>query len=385
MYIVNRGLYWKQGEKDMTLTNYWWLLIWIFVGGVVMYSLDPKCREVVLGKEKVCWSKAAAIGLVIPYIIWGGFRSDIFGDTGAYRRMFQEAPSTFAEWSTYLADVTKDKGFSVITLFIKLIVGNSDQIYFLLLATIQILFVVYIYRRHSCNYWLSIFFFIASTDYMSWVHNGSRQFLAVTIVFMATELLLKKKYILYLFIVLLAATIHGSALLMIPIAYIILGDAWNKKTIFCMIAAIIALIYVDRFTNILDTLLSDTQYTNVVSDWQSWEDNGTNPIRVLVYSIPTLLSIIGLKWIKAEKDPVINLAVNASIVSTGLYLLSMGTSGIFIGRLPIYTSLYANGILLPWEIENIFTRDSARIITILAVVLYSLFFVYQMRFIWGVL
>lgn len=369
----------------MTLTNYWWLLIWIFVGGVVMYSLDPKCREVVLGKEKVCWSKPAAIGLVIPYIIWGGFRSDIFGDTGAYRIMFQEAPSKFAEWSSYLADVTKDKGFSVITLFIKLIVGNSDHIYFLLLATIQILFVVYIYRRHSCNYWLSIFFFIASTDYMSWVHNGSRQFLAVTIVFMATELLLKKKYILYLFIVLFAATIHGSALLMIPIAYIILGEAWNKKTIFCMIAAIIALIYVDRFTNILDTLLSDTQYTNVVSDWQSWEDNGTNPIRVLVYSIPTLLSIIGLKWIKAEKDPVINLAVNASIVSTGLYLLSMGTSGIFIGRLPIYTSLYANGILLPWEIENIFTRDSARIITILAVVLYSLFFVYQMRFIWGVL
>lgn len=369
----------------MTLTNYWWLLIWIFVGGIVMHCVDPKCREVVLGKEKVCWSKVAATGLVIPYIIWGGFRSDVFGDTGAYRRMFQEAPSTFAEWSTYLADVTKDKGFSVITLFIKLIVGNSDQIYFLLLAAIQILFVVYIYRRHSCNYWLSIFFFIASTDYMSWVHNGSRQFLAVTIVFMATELLLKKKYILYLFIVLLAATIHGSALLMIPIAYIIHGEAWNKKTIFCMIAAIIALIYVDRFTNILDTLLSDTQYTNVVSDWQSWEDNGTNPIRVFVYSIPTLLSIIGLKWIKAEKDLVINLAVNASIVSTGLYLLSMGTSGIFIGRLPIYTSLYASGILLPWEIENIFTRDSARIITILAVVLYSLFFVYQMRFIWGIL
>lgn len=46
-----------------------------------MYCVDPKCREVVLGKEKVCWSKVAATGLVIPYIIWGGFRSDVFGDS----------------------------------------------------------------------------------------------------------------------------------------------------------------------------------------------------------------------------------------------------------------------------------------------------------------
>ena len=97
--------------------------------------------------------------------------------------------------------------------------------------------------------------------------------------------------------------------------------------------------FADQFTSILDQLLSDTSYTNMVSDWQSWNDDGTNPIRVLVYSIPTILSLVGLKYIKEENDPIINLATNAGLVSTSLYIVSIGTSGIFMGRLPIYVSM----------------------------------------------
>ena len=186
-------------------------------------------------------------------------------------------------------------------------------------------------------------------------------------------------------LILLASTMHQSALLMIPIILIIQGKAWNKKTILLILASVIALIFVDQFTDVLDSILADTQYTNVVSDWQSWDDDGTNPLRVLVYSVPTILSLLGIKWIRKENDPVINLAVNASIISTALYIISLGTSGIFIGRLPIYTSLYATGILLPWEIDHIFTENSARLMKILAIVLYSLFFWYQMHMSWGIL
>ena len=50
-----------------------------------------------------------------------------------------------------------------------------------------------------------------------------------------------------------------------------------------------------------------------------------------------------------------NFVANMSIVSTGLYIISMftrGTSLLVVS--PIYASLY-NYILLPWEIDHMFT------------------------------
>ena len=88
---------------------------------------------------------------------------------------------------------------------------------------------------------------------------------------------------------------------MIPVIFIIQGKAFNKRAILCVLVCIIVLFFADQFTNVLDTLLSDTQYTNVVSDWQEWEDNGMNPIRALVYSMPTILAVIGYRYIKQEK------------------------------------------------------------------------------------
>lgn len=46
-----------------------------------------------------------------------------------------------------------------------------------------------------------------------------------------------------------------------------------------------------------------------------------------------------------------------SIVSASIYLVSMFTSGIFIGRLPIYCSLYSY-VLLPWEIKHLFNEKT---------------------------
>ena len=169
---------------------------------------------------------------------------------------------------------------------------------------------------------------------------------------------------------------------MIPFIFIVQGKAWNKKTLLFILAVIAVVASVGQFTNVLDSMLAETQYKNVVSDWQSWEDNGTNVLRVLVYAVPTILSLIGLKYIRNADEPIINLSVNMSIVSAGFYIVSMFTSGIFIGRLPIYFSLY-NYILLPWEIDNMFTKRSARLVYIITVCAYLVFYYYQMHFAWN--
>lgn len=231
---------------------------------------------------------------------------------------------------------------------------------------------------------MSFFLFLASTDYISWMFNGIRQFTAVTITFIGIKFILDKKYAKAIVLILIASLMHQSALLMIPFIFIAQGKAWNKKTLLFILAVIVVVVSVGEFTNILDSVLAETQYKNVVSDWQSWEDDGTNVLRVLVYAVPTILSLIGLKYIRNADDPIINLSTNMSIVSVGFYVVSMFTSGIFIGRLPIYFSLYSY-ILLPWEIDNMFTKRSARLVYLMTICAYLAFYYYQMHFVWNLI
>lgn len=369
----------------MALTNYWWLLVWLFTGGIFLGLIFPKQREKVCGKLEERWAVFPAVLLVLPYIIWAGFRNNSFGDTSAYRQTFLDAPNGISQLGNYLTDVTKDKGFAVLTVLLKSVIGNSDILFFLIIAFVQLMCIVKVCRKYSCNYWMSIFLFIASTDYVAWMHNGMRQFLAITVIFAATELLLKKKYIPLIGIIIIASTFHASVLFMLPVIFIVQGKAWNKKSILCIIACIAVLFFVDRFTDILDSALSTTQYSGMVTDWEEWQDDGTNPVRVLVYSVPMLLSLIGYRQIKVIDDPVINITTNFSILASGTALISMVTSGIFLGRMVEITYIYAILILLPWEIKNLFTKDSTRLMSFFTIAGYAAFFFYQMHFAWALL
>lgn len=356
-----------------------WLGLMLFVSQIV----NTKSKEIVLNRQVYRTNIRYAWIVFLPVIFMVAFRGYV-GDTGAYVQAYNEIPNSMENLIAYLPSVNKDKGFTVLSGIIKLIVGSRSELYFLVLAIIQAIALVKLYQKYSTKYLFSIFLFIASTDYVSWMYNGIRQFTAVSIILIATTWMLNKKYISAIVVILLSATIHGSALLMLPFVFIAQGKAWNKKTIFFIVCMLIVVMFVDRFTDILDILLSDTQYTNVVSDWENWNDDGTNVLRVLAYSLPTVFSLIGLPWIRKANDPVINFCVNMSIVSTGFYVLSMFTSGIFIGRLPIYFSLY-NYILLPWEIDNIFDRKSATLIQAVAIGCYLLFYFYQMHWSWGII
>ena len=140
--------------------------------------------------------------------------------------------------------------------------------FFLIIAAIQMLCMAFIYRKYSENYWMSIFIFVAGTDYMSWCQNGIRQFLAIAIIMAGFPLLLKRKYVPLTVIILLGATFHASALLMVPIIFIVQGKAWNKKSVLCILGCILILIFVNRFTDGMNDALSNTQYSNMVTDWK---------------------------------------------------------------------------------------------------------------------
>ena len=355
-------------------------LIWLIAGGLVLSKM-PMQHEYVCGREKKSWYTFNAFLLVLPLIFWSGFREYV-GDTYAYQKAFIDAPATFSTLLGSLNADTKDPGFVVpVTLFKALGVSNYRG-FFLIIAAFQMLSIALVFRKYSPNYWISIFLFVVSTDYISWMFNGMRQFIATTMIFGAFDLMVRKKHIAFALVVLLAAQIHGSAILMLPLAFLMQGPAMNKKTMLMIAGTAAILPFIDRFMPFFNELLSDTQYSTTMTDEIWTVDDGTHPVRVLVYSVPALFALFGRRYVRLENDPAMNLCVNASLITMAIYLVSMVTSGIYMGRLPIYTTLHGY-IALPWLIDTIFAEDSARLMKFLMVGGFLAFFYYQMHFTWG--
>lgn len=367
---------------NLEKTSYWLLLIWPFSMGIIL-NMMPKAMDSISGKYRDRWHWFAALLMVLPLILWAAYRPHI-GDTSAYARRFNGAPHLFSDIPAYMARREKDKGFELLIAVLKCLGVPDYQTFFLILASFQMWCLVYTFRRYSSNYWISIFLFIMSTDYLSWMFNGIRQFTAVCMTFAAFQLLVERKYSRFGLVVALAYTIHASALLMLPLAFIMQGPALNRKTLLTIASVAVCIPFIDRFTPFLELLLSETQYGNVMTNEIWTADDGTNIIRVLVYSVPALVVFFGYRYAVRSTDRVMNLCINASILTMALYLVSAVTSGIYVGRLPIYTTFHGY-MVLPWIIDRIFEKSSARLIKFLMVLCYVGFFYFQMHFTWGYL
>ena len=367
----------------MVLKNYWMLLIWLLTVGLFLNVVIPKTLVTVEGKSEYRWGKFSAFVLVLPYIIWAGFRQGV-GDTETYRRSFSLAANSLSALPAYAASQPKDTGFYILNSLFKIFISNSSALFFLAVAAFQLFCIVKTYRKYSSDFWMSIFLFIISTDYLSYMQNGIRQFIAVCGIFACFGWILKKEYFKTILVILLLSTIHQTCLIMIPIIFIIQGKAFNKRTMILILLTIILLVGINQFTSFLENALKETQYSDIMTTDVWKQDNGTNILRVIVYSIPMILSMIGKKYIDEANDPVINICVNCSVITSLLYIVSKFTSGIFIGRLPIYTSL-TGYILLPWLINHMFEKKSALLVKLLMFGFYFLFFYYQMHFAWRLL
>ena len=325
-----------------------------------------------------------AILVFLPMVLIASTRdwnfANTYGDTGSYIMNYQRAPSSVSDVFSNIDWDSRAPGFDLFVSFIKQFTGFDYTGFFAIVAIIHNLCLVFTYKRYCSNIVLCAFLFFASTDFMSWEMNGIRQFLVVSIVFLAFPLLQNKKYIPFIIIVLILFTVHKSALIVIPLYFASLGKPFNKRTLTVLVLVLISVLFFGEFTNLMDDSLQGTVYSNMVSEFEG--DNGTNILRVLVYSVPAILVIFNRRKITDDTPDIIKISVNMSLFTAGLYILSVPISGIYMGRLPIYCSLF-NYILLPWELDNFYGEENRKTLKLLMVTLYFAFYIYQMID-WGI-
>ncbi len=358
------------------ISQYIFIILWI--GFMAMCAgKGAMLQEELQNDEKVSrvnWMFAFIAFL--PVIIMAGERG-WFADTSAYIQQYRSMPDSFSGIWEYMRTAEKDRGFSFVSAVMRAVIGYNFVPYLYIIALFQGIVLVWFFRKYSESYIFSIFLFLASTDYLSWMFNGMRQFIAVCITLIAVSFLFQRRNIAFVITVLIASLFHKSAILVIPFAYISLGEAWNRKTLLFIAGVLIASTFAGWFTGMMDDVLQHTQYKNVVKD--SLGDDGTHPLRVLVYAVPAIIAFFTKNDIVKKRGVLINFCINMSIISAGLYFVSMVTSGIFIGRLPIYCSLFSY-ILLPWELNHVFSKNNRALLYAGTVFCYLMFYYFTMHF-----
>ena len=367
------------------MVNNWAFLIWIAITGVLCRTLGGQQPELVNGKTQVhtTWFWAATIFL--PIAVGAALRTTAEGDTGTYKLMFDKCPSSLSDAFSYAFGAERDGGYALWEVLFKSIFGNHFQLFIATNALFCSALLVKTYRKFSSSYVISVFLFVAGFEYFQWMYNGMRQFMAVCISLGCMDHIIHRRYRKIILPFIVAASLHMSVLVILPCLFFVQGKAFNRRIQLFSAAVILVGVILGRtgtLNEIIAWIMQSTQYDSVLDEFYMTMNAGTNAFRVMVYLVPVALGLIGLRFIRSADDPVVNLCMNMSVISAGIYLVSMFTSAIMIGRLPIYFSIY-NYILLPWEINHIFEKRSARWVTSTLILCYLMYNYYQCAMVYG--
>lgn len=254
---------------------------------------------------------------------------------------------------------------------------RSDQPHELIMITalIACIPIVYVIYKYSCPYELGIALYVL-TGYYTFSMNGIRQYAAAGIMILGTKYLLSDKkfdFLKYMIFVIGAWLFHASALMMIPIYFVVRRKAWTAATsVFLVGTVFVTAIFNAILPTFLD-ILEDTTFSRYAENGWFTEgtEQGSNIIRVLVLIVPLVFAFLEREYLRMRYGRKWDILVNLSIVNLAFYILSL-YNWIF-ARFAIYTSIYVV-IMMTYVITRGENRQKTQWLYPLSIVMYIFFF-----------
>ena len=347
---------------DVGNTNDIVLLIWI---GIIAFLSQSATKQkiTVLGHEEQRYSHLFSVVVFFP-IFWFVTTVYIRSDMYAYKMGFDSFSMSVDEIIKNWNSINKGPGFSLLISICKGLGINDFGQFRVVLALLQSIPLVFVFRKYSENYIYSIFLFIANRDYDGWMMNGMRQFLAVCIIFAAFPLFIKKKYIFASLLIFLAITVHASAVVIIPIFLLSKLKPWSKSFIILSVVFAVVLIFYIR-------------YSNWMSADELQNSKGSHPLGILFRALPAIIAFVGRKQIEKYDNRSINFCVNISVLAVVINIVASLTSGIMTGRLIGYTGLFVY-LLVPFLLKKSFNESISNRLSFGVTIYYILLFFLDM-------
>ncbi|WP_404445297.1 EpsG family protein [Sutcliffiella horikoshii] len=336
-------------------------LVTVFsLGWIARYFSTPAMETNTYSPVEIKPSRYLTMLAMITLILVSGLRTNI-GDTFFYLHAYQLHEFTWKfVWSQ------KDIGFGLLQMMLKRL-SEDPQILILFTAMITNMLIVLVLYKYSRMIELSLFVYITSGLFLVSM-NGIRQFLAAAIIFAATKYVMDGSWKKFIVVVLVASTFHQSALILIPIYFLVRRKAWTRSTFALLVLAMIVVIGYNQFSSILFSALEDTQYGH----YSEFSEGGASILRVVVYAAPLFVAYLGrekLRDIFPKSDYIVNLCI------LNLIFMIIASQNWIFARFTIYFGLY-NLILIAWIVKLVKERDQ-KLLYYGIIIFYLVYFYYE--------
>ncbi|MEC5424025.1 EpsG family protein [Virgibacillus sp. C22-A2] len=306
-------------------------------------------------------NKLLVFASLVTLVAVSGLRSNI-GDTFSYVHSFETNDFT---WEYILSQ--KDVGFGVLQMVLQNYVSADPQILIFTTALITNLLIIMVFYNYSRMIEISLYVYITGGLFLVSM-NGIRQVLAAAIAFTAIKYLINGNLLKYSFVVIFASLFHQSALILLPIYFLVRFKAWSSATVTLILFSILIVIGYERFSALLFSAIDGSQYGH----YSGFAEGGANFIRVVVHFVPIILAYLGrekLKKIFPASDYIVNMALVGSI------FMLISTQNWIFARFAIYFQLYQL-ILISW-IVKLFSKKDQRLIYFGILVCYLAYYIYE--------
>ena len=261
--------------------------------------------------------------------------------------------------------------------FTSLLRGWTDNyhVYFMLLAILDAVLLVRFLRNHSNGYF-------AYAMLLFWAYGlgmlgaaAVKQITAMAILTLAIDALLKRKWILFIIVVLIASLIHTYAILFLVLPLLI-SRPWNWKTLFLLAGTAIVIF---AFNTVISAALDYAdELGKSVSEKEVFDDVSMNIFRILVFAVPPVLLLVFRGRLNPKMTEEHYILANMSIISLIFVLFGAVNGANMFGRLASYFVL-GDICILGWIVGEVFEKRSRNLILAVSVLLFGFYIWYDYR------
>lgn len=315
----------------------------------------------------------AFILLAIVLILFSGLRTK-YNDTEVYMDMFRRAEGLSAFLSNPNSlSLTENPLFYFLFNLIREFTDDPQVMIFLTSVFVQVCYLRFI-KLYSDNFLLSVVIYFALGTFTTTLAI-IKQSMAVAVFTLGFPYLLKGKWIRYYLTVLIAMGFHSFAIVF-AILPLFARKPWGIFTFAFMGCALFALQNfqdaIKEFATQADNLGLDVSMSEIT------HEHTVNPMRVAVYAVTPLYSLVFVRYINHQNTRMDNMLIHMSIISLAAMMMGTQSGANIFARMAHYFEI-GTVCCLPGMLKKPFVESSHRLIVTIAILCFMGFFVYGNR------
>ena len=251
-------------------------------------------------------------------------------------------------------------------------ITDNYHVFFFFPAVLSCTAAIKLIKRFSVNPAFSLLVFFSIGTYIMYM-AAMKQCFAMAILLFALPYAIDRKYIRYYALVLFAMMFHTHAFIFLAIPFFF-GRPWGKLTWMMFLVVLAAMATYDvTFGKLMEFALGIGVN---IADFELFDGHSIHPIRVIVYAIPAAISFMFRRRLYLDSTKEDNLFANMSVASGFILMIGLRQGANLFARMAAYYEI-ALCISFPWMIQKIFNRKSADLLTIVAVICFFGYFIYE--------